>query len=93
MDFKQQCATKIRTGFIGAISEIEQSFGLLWGHDKPDSQLTENERKWLKLWKRVRGRILGNGNDQIRKLEKELDRYEIKYKGYNYQLPVRRNDV
>ena len=90
---QQKCTTKIKTSFIGAISQFEQSFGLLWGDDKPEGELTDNQRKWLKLWKSVRGRILSNGNNQIRTLEKELERYDVRYKGYNYQIPIRRKDV
>ena len=90
---QQKCITKIKTSFIGAISEFEQSFGLLWGDNKSEEELTDNQRKWLKLWKSVRGKILSNGNNQIRTLEKELERYDVRYKGYNYQLSVRRKDV
>src|SRR5688572_14088527 len=61
---------KLQTSFIGAISAIEEEFGALWGDGK--RELTQEEKKWLDKWNRVRNRILNNGNNQIRGIRNEL---------------------
>ena len=93
-DFTKNCSTKIKTSFIGAISQFEENFGALWGHNKFDNELTENNKKFRVIWEKVRAAILSNGNNQIRKLEKESERYHIKYVGYHYDLkPMENNNV
>lgn len=81
---KQLTETKIRTAFIGALSQFEENFGYLWGEG--ETSLTENEKKFLKLWKETRRRVLENGNNQIRNINKQLDNYEIKQKKFNYNF-------
>ena len=46
----------------------------MWGSGKEQHELTENEKKFDKLWQRLRSRILYNGNNQIRNLESEFDK-------------------
>ena len=64
--------TRIRSAFIFALEEIEEEFGDLWGIDKEDKDLTENEKIWLEKYLLVRKNILDYGNGQIRMLYKAI---------------------
>lgn len=75
---------------IGAVNEIEMVFGYLWGHGEPEDKLTENQKKFLKLWQRLRSKILNNGNDQIRSLDDLLRKFQVNCYQYSYQMPVKR---
>lgn len=71
---------KCKTIFIGALAEIEQTFGReLWGHGKDDSEKTQEELINYEKWQQARTRILNNGNNQVRAMENELDQYEVKW--------------
>jgi len=76
--FEDTIVKKIRTSFIGALDVFETAFGFLWGHNKPLSKLTEEEKEYRQIWEDVRKRVLDKGNGQIRGMEKELDSYDIK---------------
>lgn len=76
---KQVLATKMTTIFIGALASVERSMGYLWGEGKDD--LTENEKKWGKIYQELRNEILNKGNNQIRAMSNELDKYSVKYNG------------
>lgn len=69
----------ITTTFIGAIAELEKNIGYLWGHGK--TELTENEKKWLAVWENVRNNILDIGNGQCRIMDREFEKYNVKYVG------------
>ena len=77
---------KLDTTMIGAISAIEEIFGHLWGQDKDESDLTEDELKYDEMWEKCRERILDCGNRQRRNLDKELQLHTIIYDRYNYVL-------
>jgi len=64
--------TRIRSAFIFALEEIEEEFGDLWGIDKEDKDLTEDEKVWLEKYLLVRKNILDYGNGQIRMLYKAI---------------------
>lgn len=64
--------TRIRSAFIFALEEIEEEFGDLWGIDKEDKDLTEDEKIWLEKYLLVRKNILDYGNGQIRMLYKAI---------------------
>jgi hypothetical protein len=66
---------RMNTCFIGAISSIEKHMGFLFE--------TEDGRE---LFNTVRKEILDNGNDEIRKMEKDLEVYEVDFKQYRLEL-------
>lgn len=76
-------STKLRTAFIGSLSAFEESFGNLWGHSLQESEMTENQKKWKKLWESTRTMVLNNGNHQIRSIENELGQYDISWNRHN----------
>jgi hypothetical protein len=77
---------KIETTFIGAIDSFEKYFGYLWGIDKDEEELTEDEIKMDELWQECRIEILNKGNKQRRGAEKEINNYSISRLHYHYQF-------
>jgi len=73
---------KFRTCFIAALAEFENTFGLIWGHNLSEEQLTSDQKINKKKWGNVRKNILDKGNTQARALGMEIDLYEIEFKGY-----------
>lgn len=92
---------KIRTAFIGAISEFEQTFGFLWGFDKvelSDDQIAIinileesgfDLEYFRQIWEEARTEILNKGNNQIRANKDDLRQYTISWDRYKTELPVR----
>ena len=78
---------RFQTTMIGALFEFEKAFGYLWGQDKNEEDLTDNELDFLDRWDAVRNQILNNGNNQLRKaivdLSKNEGKINYKYKFYN----------
>jgi len=61
--------TAIRTLMIGSIERIEKSFGHLWGHDKDESEITDEEEEMYEIFMELRENILDYGNEQICKVK------------------------
>lgn len=78
---------RFQTTMIGALFEFEKAFGYLWGQNKDEESLTDNELEFLDRWDSVRNQILNNGNNQLRKaisdLSKATGNIQYKYKFYN----------
>lgn len=83
-------STKHRTTLIGSLSRFEEFIGkMLWGHGKPDDELTPEQLQWKEMWLQCRTEILNNGNNQLRALEKEIVQYDVEWLRYRVMLPVR----
>lgn len=67
---------KIKRTFVGALDAVERELSH-W-------DFTSEER--AKFMNAVRKRILGNGNDQIRNMEAELEKYNIEYIPYHIEF-------
>jgi len=76
---------RFQTTMIGALFEFEKAFGYLWGQDKEDHELTDNELDFLDRWDNVRNQILNNGNNQLRKAISDLTKNQGDIK-YNYKF-------
>jgi len=83
---------KLKTTFIGNIDILEKMIGFMWGHGKPLSELTEDEKKWRDLWDEMRTEILNNGNNQLRALLNEISEYTISWNRYNLKTIMRNED-
>lgn len=74
---------RFQTTMIGALYEFEENFGHLWGLDKDENELTNQELYFREKWDDTRNHILNNGNNQLRKcvadLEKNQSQSNIKY--------------
>ncbi len=75
---------KLQTSFIGALSQFEQIFGHLWGHNKDEDELTKQEREYRDLWVQARTNILNNGNNQLRAVQNELSQYTVSWNRHQY---------
>lgn len=84
--------TKIKTSFIGSISSIENHFGFLWGHGKPEEELTESEASMREIWENARASILDNGNTQLRAAVNEISNYSINWERFHVELPIKQED-
>lgn len=65
---------KIRRTFVGSLDVIEKELALL-GIDKNSD-----------IFKSIRKKILSIGNDQVRNMEAELDKYNIEFIPYHIEL-------
>lgn len=81
---------RIETTMIGALAKIEKNFGHLWGHRKPESEpLTAEEEYFADLWDFTRNQILNHGNNQIRNLDDDFNKYGGLFKNsYHYTFRV-----
>lgn len=55
----------IRTFMIGTIDLFEQYFGEVWGHDKEENDITDEEEEFYEKFLELRERILDLGNQAI----------------------------
>lgn len=67
---------KIRRTFVGCLDIIEKELAAL-GIDKESD-----------TFKNIRKKILSVGNDQVRNMEAEMDKYNIEFIAYHISLPV-----
>jgi hypothetical protein len=82
---------RFQTTMIGALFEFEKAFGYLWGQNKDEQDLTDNELDFLDKWDTVRNQILNNGNNQLRKAIADLSKNNGDLK-YNYKFYQNRED-
>lgn len=74
---RDEAISRMKTCFIGAISSIEKHLDFLFVSDDGKE-----------LFQELRKEILDNGNDQIRKFDKELGVYDVKFKQYKLELKM-----
>ena len=83
---KNVLTKRFQTTMIGALFEFEQNFGYLWGLDKDERELTDQQEKFRSLWEDTRNQILNNGNNQLRKCLSDLEKLDTNNIKYNYNL-------
>lgn len=81
---------RMRTIMIGSLAAFEDSFSLLWGSDKPMSDLTDKETKFRELWEQTRTNILNKGNNQARLATEELGEYTTEWNRHYTEIILRR---
>lgn len=67
---------------IFPLSQFEIAFGELWGHEKDETKLTDQEKVNRAKWKELRYNILNNGNAQKRNAMAEIDMHEVEWNRY-----------
>ena len=77
---------KVQTTMIGALDTIEKSIGFLW---QTDGELTQEQVQLKSIFENARSEILDRGNTQIRNLEAEISHYDVSWKRYTMNLPIR----
>jgi hypothetical protein len=83
---------KIKTTMIGAVAACEQHIGHLWGHGKPPSQLTDEEKRMREVWEELRNAILNKGNTQLRAALDEIAHYTLQFERYEAQFLVKKEN-
>jgi len=83
---KNNLKKRVRTTMIGAIAAIEDEFGFLFGHGK--IELTQEEKALDHIFQEIRGRILDLGNEQIEKIESDVEPYNIEGPYYKYDFKI-----
>lgn len=77
---------RIKTTMIGAVAAVEESLKQFW--DNGGEKLTEEQERIFNLFQEMRSKILDNGNNQIRLIEKDLDNFNVELKIYHISFPV-----
>jgi hypothetical protein len=67
---------KIKRAFVGSLDAIERELDE-WEFSEKDKD---------QFMTAIRRRILGNGNDQIRNMESELDKYNVEFMPYHIEF-------
>jgi hypothetical protein len=60
---------------VGVLEILEQRLGYLWGQDKNENELTEQEKQFDQLYEDIRTQILDHTHIQKRKLTREVKGY------------------
>jgi len=74
---------KIKRTFVGCLDALEQELGVPFS--KEELEIPSNKEK-LELFNSLRSKILSLGNDQIRNMETEMDKYNIEFIPYHIKL-------
>ena len=82
---------KFDTTIIGSIAAFENTFGYLWGHGKPYSELTEQEEEFRDMWNETRAKILDNGNFNLRTAQSEISQYTLTWNRYFTKFHIKGN--
>lgn len=83
---KKSVSKKILTATIGSLDAIEKTLGELWNHGgKPENK---DQEELFELYTKLRKQILDLGNIQIKKLDEELNNYDVELKRYSYSVPL-----
>ena len=78
---------RFQTVFVGAVSKIEKCFGSLWGDDElNEDEMTPEQLFWYKKFLVLRDEIFDQGNEQKNKFEKDVQNFDIIYKGYKIEI-------
>ena len=78
---------RFQTVFVGAVSKIEKCFGSLWGDDElNEDEMTPEQLSWQKKFLDLRDEIFDQGNEQKNKFEKDVQNFDIIYKGYKIEI-------
>jgi hypothetical protein len=80
---------KFTTTMIGALDIFEKLFGHLWGHGKPESALTQEEKEYRHDWEDARAAILNNGNNQARGAMDEISQHSVQKERYRLDFEVK----
>ncbi len=83
---------RMKTIMIGALAAFEESFGILWGQEKPISELTDKEIKFRELWDQTRTNILNKGNNQARLATEELGEYTTEWNRHYTEIILKREE-
>jgi hypothetical protein len=94
-DLREKCIISVNTTMIGALNELEETMGALWGHGKHVNELNIEQKRNRDLWNQARQAILDRGNEAAEKASYHINRFTINYKTtdkkYNYNFKLNNN--
>ena len=66
---------RFKTVFVGAVSKIEDAFGVLWGGDEIDDEnMTKEQEMWYDVFLALRDSIFDQGNHQKNQCSLEINK-------------------
>ena len=79
---KKATSSHIDTVFVGAVSKIEEFFGVLWGEneDVDEKNMTSEQKKWFNKFLDLRDCIFNQGNSEKKKMLNEISSFKITIK-------------
>ena len=79
---KKTTSSHMDTVFVGAVSKIEEFFGVLWGEneDVDEDQMTAEQKKWFNKFLDLRDSIFDQGNLEKKKMLNDIGCFKIKIK-------------
>ena len=87
-DLSEKCRISINTVGVGALVEIEEALGHLWGHNAKTKTVEQERNK--SLWEQARTAILDRSQEATEKMSYHINRFTVEYKEsdkkYNYSF-------
>jgi len=79
---KKTTSSHMDTVFVGAVSKIEEFFGVLWGEneDVDEEQMTVEQKKWFNKFLDLRDSIFDQGNLEKKKMLNDIGCFKITIK-------------
>ena len=79
---KKSTASHVDTVFVGAVSKIEEFFGVLWGESEEleEESMTAEQKKWYNKFMDLRDAIFDQGNLEKKKMLNEIGCFKITLK-------------
>ena len=79
---KKVTSSHIDTVFVGAVSKIEEFFGVLWGEseDIDEKNMTAQQKEWFNKFLDLRDCIFNQGNSEKKKMLNEISCFKITIK-------------
>lgn len=89
LDINRKAVISINTCAIGALADVENNFGEIFGHGKPYDKLTDEQKIFRQKWNKIRNSILSRAENSKRILLRELK----KLNNEKYVTIIRSKDV
>ena len=85
---QKSACSRIETVFVGAVSKIEDFFGVLWGENEKieEDQMTPEQKVWFNKFLDLRESIFDQGNKEKKKLSGDIANFKISIKEAKIEL-------
>ena len=76
---QKSACSRIETVFVGAVSKIEDFFGVLWGENEKieEDQMTPEQKIWFNKFLDLRESIFDQGNKEKKKMSSDISNFKI----------------
>lgn len=85
---QKAACSRIETVFVGAVSKVEEFFGVLWGENEKleEDKMTPEQKMWFNKFLDLRESIFDQGNKEKKKLSGDITNFKISIKEAKIQL-------